>query len=177
MKEIRRFLLILLGIVISLVAFTQDFKAITQKEMKKMSFMTGEWQGEGWVMTPEGMETSRVKETISYDLDNTVLRLRGVGTADKDGVEVKVHDALGVLYFDPFRQQFGMSSWISKGMHTDANVELLGEGRLKWWFEAGPAGTIRYTLKIENNVWVEIGEMSQDGETWKQFFEMKLEKK
>ena len=37
MKEIRRFLLILLGIVISLVAFTQDFKAITQKEMKKMS--------------------------------------------------------------------------------------------------------------------------------------------
>jgi len=157
MKEIRRFLLILLGIVISLVAFTQDFKAITQKEMKKMSFMTG--------------------ETISYDLDNTVLRLRGVGTADKDGVEVKVHDALGVLYFDPFRQQFGMSSWISKGMHTDANVELLGEGRLKWWFEAGPAGTIRYTLKIENNVWVEIGEMSQDGETWKQFFEMKLEKK
>ncbi len=98
MKGIRRFLLILLGIVISLVAFTQDFKAITQKEMKKMSFMTGEWQGEGWVMTPEGMETSRVKETISYDLDNTVLRLRGVGTADKDGVEVKVHDALGALY-------------------------------------------------------------------------------
>ena len=177
MKETRKLLLILLGIVISLVAFTQDFKAAAQKEMQKMSFMIGEWQGEGWVMTPGGKEFSSVNEAISYDLDSTVISLRGVGMADKGGVEVKVHDAIGVLYFDPFQRKFGMSSWISKGMHTDANVELLGEGKLKWWFEAGPAGTIRYTMTIANNEWVEIGEMSQDGENWRQFFEMTLKRK
>tara|TARA_B100001105_G_C22208784_1_gene364461 strand:+ start:64 stop:606 length:543 start_codon:yes stop_codon:yes gene_type:complete len=170
--------LTLLGVVISLIGFAQDFSAVCKKEMSQFGFLTGEWVGEGWVITPQGSrENSMVTESIAYDLNNTVISLRGTGTAERNGDKTRVHDALGVLYYDPFTKKVNMDSWIARGMSTKADLELLGEGKMKWWFPAGPNRVIRYTINIENDKWNEVGEMSSDkGETWVQFFEMNLTK-
>lgn len=173
MKKSIKGLLVILGIMIAASTFAQDFSGQVRKEMSKCSFLAGEWQGEAWVIGADGKRsTSSVSESISFDLDSTVIALRGVGMSGG----VKVHDALGVLYYDPFQQAYKMNSWLSKGLNTAASVELLGEGKLKWWFGAGPSRTIRYTITIQGDQWNEIGEMSTDGENWFQILEMNLVK-
>ena len=43
------------------------------------------------------------------------------------------------------------------------------------WMLAGPAGPKRrFTIQVEDDRWVEAGEISHDGATWKPFFEMTL---
>ena len=156
----------------------QDFGEPVRQALSKLDFVIGEWEGEGWVMMPQGnRETSIVTESIHYDLDNTIITLKGLGMSERDGEKIKVHDALGVMYYDPFAKEYKMKSWLSRGMSTDANVKVEDEGNIVWWFKAGPVGTIRYTIKIRDGKWNEIGEMSQDGENWTKFFEMNLVKK
>jgi len=178
MKGILKIILIIPGLISWFALSAQDFSEAAKAKVKVLEYLVGEWEGEGWVITPQGLkETSQVEESISFELDETVIKLRGVGMADKEGNQVKVHDALGVLYYDIFRQAYKMDSWIARGMHTSANVEIMEEGKLKWWFEAGPSTTIRYTITIEDGAWNEVGEMSQDGTNWRHFFEMNLTRK
>ena len=50
------------------------------------------------------------------------------------------------------------------------------EGGWQWGLEF-PSGSIRYTIKINNNTWSEIGEITMDGgKNWRKFFEMNLKK-
>ena len=47
---------------------------------------------------------------------------------------------------------------------------------MQWAMET-PGGQIRYTITLNDaGQWFEIGEMSQDGETWRQIFEMTLDR-
>lgn len=39
------------------------------------------------------------------------------------------------------------------------------------------ASTPEYTIHVEGSKWHEVGEMSRDGKTWMQFFQMDLERK
>lgn len=157
-------------------AFAQpDFTQLAQQKIKALDMMVGNWEGTGYLTTPTGKESSKVTESIQYKLNNTVIVAEGKGVATIDGAEKVVHDALGVISFNPFTQQYQMNSFIAKGMSTQAKFEIKDATNIVWWIEAGPT-TIRYSLTIENNTWVEIGERSMDGENWQQFFEMKLKK-
>lgn len=69
-----------------------------------------------------------------------------------------------------------MESWIALGMHTKADFEILSENELRWSFSVGPQVRIRYTLQLGEDTWNEIGEMSNSGSDWRQFFEMNLTK-
>ena len=47
-----------------------------------------------------------------------------------------------------------------------------------WELPAGPGATVRYTMKLADGAWSEIGERTADGgKTWNKFFEMALKKK
>ena len=35
-------------------------------------------------------------------------------------------------------------------------------------------GRVRYTIRVEDDLWREVGEFSPDGERWNQFFEVNL---
>lgn len=151
----------------------QDFSEEAKHQVAQLDFMVGKWEGTGLAMLPNGQKgMSEVTETIRYDLDGTILRIRGVGLSEG----VKVHDALGIIYYDPSSKALKMNSWLSKGMSTMAEVQLMPDGRIQWCFEPRPGVTIRYTIVISGNEWSETGEMSRDGENWNKFFEMNLEK-
>ncbi|MFT6866162.1 MAG: hypothetical protein ACJA08_000991 [Cyclobacteriaceae bacterium] len=45
-----------------------------------------------------------------------------------------------------FKANTKMYSFISLGMQTFAEMEIQGDGKLVWFFAAGPTMTIRYTI-------------------------------
>lgn len=153
-----------------------DFSQLAKQKVAQLDLMVGTWKGTGFIYTPAGKESSDVKETIQYKLDSTVLFVQGRGTRTmEDGSEEIVHDALGIISFHPFTKQYQMNSFISRGLSTQAKLKIVDDTHMVWWFESGPM-TIRYSLSIIGNQWTEIGERSNDGENWQQFFEMKLNK-
>lgn len=164
----------IIGMTIS-PANAQDFSSEVKEKISAFDFLIGTWKGEGWVYTPQGRESSMVTENIAYGVDNTIIRMEGKGVKKlEDGSEQVVHNALGILSYDVFRKKFKLNSFIARGMQTEANIEMQEDGKVIWWFDAGPSNTIRYTLQVKDGKWNEIGEMSSDGETWRQFFEMNL---
>ena len=163
-------------IAVTMSAYTQDFSEEAKKKMAGFDFLVGEWEGEGWEMRgPETRSTFTVKEQVHYDLDSTILVVRGKGEVT-GGSSEKGHLALAVISYDPFQRKLQLHSWIRQGMNTKAQLELKGENGFTWWFEAGPQ-TIRYTMILENGEWKEIGEFSKDSDTWIKFMEMRLRKK
>lgn len=159
------------------MAFAQmDFSQQAKEKISVLDLMVGDWEGTGYLSMPTGKESSAVTEKIRYKLDSTVIMAEGKGIATlPDGTKKVVHNALGVISFNPFTKQYQMNSFVSKGMSTQAKFEIIDTNNMVWWIEAGPS-TIRYSLTIKDGVWKEIGERSMDGQNWQQFFEMELMK-
>lgn len=157
----------------NLSAQMPDFSAEVKTEMQKVEVMAGKWEGKGWRQNPSGEKSySNVSENIYWKLNGTILVMEGVGTTDEGSV---VHNAFGVLSYNPFQKKYRMSSQLSNGMSTDANFEVTEPNKIfKWWFEDGRGGTIRYTINNDGKNWNEIGEYSRDGNNWSKFFEMNL---
>lgn len=167
---------VFMTLVLVASAYAQDFASVAKEKVDDFDFMIGTWQGEGWMMTPSGKQTSSVTEIIAYDLGNTIITMKGKGVKNlESGEELVVHEALGVLSYDVFQKKYKLQSYIAKGMQTTSEVSLNDDGTVTWWIDAGPR-KMRYTIRFEEGKWNEIGEMSTDGENWKPFFEMNLAK-
>lgn len=161
-----------LAFTYNLSAQIPDFSAEVKKEMQKVEIMAGKWEGRGWRQNPNGEKSfSNVSENLYWKLDGTILVMEGIGKTDEGNV---VHNAFGVLSYNPFQKKYRMSSHLTNGMSTDASFEVIESNKLfKWWFEDG-GGTIRYTIINDGKNWKEDGEYSRDGNNWSKFFEMNL---
>ena len=170
-------LIVILFLVFTYNLFAQmpDFSVEVKTEMQKVEVMAGKWEGKGWRQNPNGEKSfSNVSENLYWKLDGTILVMEGVGKTAEGNV---VHNAFGVLSYNPFQKKYRMSSQLSNGMSTDANFEVIESNKsFKWWFEAGRGGTIRYTINMDGKNWSEIGDYSRDGNNWSKFFEMNLNK-
>ncbi|MDX2042602.1 MAG: hypothetical protein SF097_15380 [Acidobacteriota bacterium] len=171
MKKMFLFLLIL---NCSVAAFAQQ--ATQAQEMKKLDFLVGEWQGEGWTeFVPGQRRTASITEKAQSKLNGTVLLLEGLGKTKVPGKqeEIVVHNALGVLSYDANAKLYRLNSFLADGRSTDAEASFV-DGAFQWRMQV-PQMSIRYTIKLtEKGEWFEQGEMSQDGKTWRQFHEMTL---
>jgi hypothetical protein len=147
--------------------------------MKKLQFLIGEWQGEGWTeFVPGQRRTSPIAESVHPKLDGLVLLVQGLGKRKDPGKqeEVIVHNALGILSYDEQAKIYRMRSYLATGRSVDAEAKFT-DGGFQWGFQAGPGMRFRYTVKLtDKGEWFEIGEMSQDGTTWRKFHEMTLQK-
>ena len=139
--------------------------------MQAISFLTGEWEGSGWMQRGPG-EPHRVdsREMVESRLDGRVLLVEGLHYAE--GTQEVVHHAMAVLSYDPETKGYRFRSHLNNGRAGDYSAKLDG-GNFVWMMEV-PGRSIRYTIKIEGNQWNEVGESSTDGETWIQFFQMDL---
>ena len=159
------------------VLFAQmpDYSKEIKAEIAKFSVMEGKWEGTGWRMNPDGSKSnSNVLENIYFKLDSTLLVLEGLGKNDNGKI---VHNAFGLISFDPFKKKINMKSFLSNGLSTDADFEVIEANRsYKWWFKDNRGGTIKYSINIKGETWNEIGEYSRDEESWTKFFEMNLKK-
>ena len=148
------------------------------EEMKKLSFLVGEWKGEGWTeFVPGQRRTATATEKGQVKLGGTVLMLEGMGTTKRPGSqeEIVVHNALGILSYDSNAKLYRLRSYLANGRWIDADAKFTDKG-FQWGFQV-QGMSMRYTVKLnEKGEWFEFGEMSQDGKTWRQFHEMTLQR-
>lgn len=170
-------LLLLLALPASV--FTQAGPPAQNQEMKKLDFLIGEWQGEGWTEFVQGQRrTAPITEKVQSKLGGTILLVEGMGKKKAEGgrEEVVVHNALGVISYDAGAKLYRVRSYLADGRATDSEASFVEDG-FQWRFKTPQGLSIKYTVKLtEKGEWFERGEMSQDGKTWRQFHEMTLRK-
>jgi hypothetical protein len=178
----------IVGLLISAVALTGGAGASGQagrpsaahlEAMNKLSFLIGEWKGEGWTeFVPGQRRTSPITENVQPRLGGAILLVEGLGKAKVPGKqeEVVTHNAVGIISYDGHAKLYRVRSYLLDGRSVDAEASFTDEG-FQWRFQAPGGTSIRYTVKLnDKGEWYERGDMSQDQKTWRQFHGMTLQK-
>jgi len=147
--------------------------------MGKLAHWVGDWKGHGWATAGPGQRREfTITEKVQRKIGGTVLLFEGRGT-DRDGgtgKEVVVHDALAVVSYDEHAQRYRWRAHDIRGQALDVEPKLI-EGGVRWDFRNQQAGVeIRFTIRLDEERWHEVGEVSRDGKTWDQFLEMDLQR-
>ena len=169
------FLLVLLILSINLV-FAQYIDSLQVNEMKKVQWLAGKWEGEGWMMFgPEEKHTFSQTETVTSKLNGILLAIEGLGTVEESKI---IHNAFAVLSYESENQRFVMRAHKADGAFTEADAKVDENGDFIWGFNHPYAGEMKFTIRQNNKgQWYEMGEISSDnGNTWFQNFEMLLNK-
>ena len=163
------------AVIAVFAADQQTPKDVQRGEMKKLDWSVGHWKGTGWIqMGPQGRKEFTQTETIQAKLDGLVLVIEGQGKAKEDGATV--HTALAFVSYDERAKTFRWRAFTAEGRQTDAEAKV-GTDTLEWGLQIPQRGRMRYTIKLnEKGEWFEVGEMTQDGQTWQKFFEMTLQR-
>lgn len=147
--------------------------------MQPLAFLIGRWRGSGYVeFVPGQRHTFEETERIEPKLNGMLLLIEGRGTSSAGpGRRMVTHDALTVVSYDPAAGNFHWRAYNAAGPHlefvdTHATIK---DGVVRWGYSAGPMGQVRFTFRLDRQGrWVERGEMSHDGKTWRRFFAMTL---
>ena len=173
MKKILLLFLLILSIN---PTFAQYIDSLQVNEMKKVQWLAGNWEGEGWMMFgQEEKHTFSQTETVTSKLNGLLLAIEGLGIVGESKI---IHNAFAVLSFDSENQRFVMRAHKSNGAFTEADALVDDNGDLIWGFNHPYAGELRFTIKQnDKGQWYEIGEVSSDGgNSWFQNFELLLNK-
>lgn len=150
-----------------------------QAEMKKLDFLVGSWQGDGWMMFgPNDRRTFTSGEVVESDLDGTILTVRGLHKSKIPGSdrEITIHNAFGVISFDTTSQSYHFQHYQATGQEGNSVGRFIN-GAFQWSLKDPTGADIRFTISInDKGQWHEIGERSGNGGNWYQFFEMTLDK-
>ena len=149
--------------------------SLTLNAMDKLSFLVGDWTGEGWIQMGREKHHFTQSETVSQKVNNTVIVIDGKGI-DSETKQI-THEAFAVISFNKAQKEYLMRAFRADGNFIDAEAKVDENGSFIWGFTHPQAGQMRYTILLKDGKWVEIGEMSRDGNNWFQFFEMTLTKK
>ncbi|WP_425637078.1 hypothetical protein ACPUEN_16870 [Algoriphagus yeomjeoni] len=169
MKKLTILILTLSVISSMVVAQNGEINKTSQAEVKKLSFLVGEWSGSGWMVGQDRVKhTFEQTEKIQFKLDSTAILIEGLGKSDGK----IVHNALAIITSSGEENQYDFQSFLSSGQKGTFKSDLKED--VYYWY---PAESVRYIIKInEKGQWFEIGEFNQ-GDTWYTFLEMTLEKK
>lgn len=177
-RVIFSFIIVLAGLTYSYDISAQQPSVKVIEQMKNFSWMLGDWSGDAWYL---GRDQKKVqilqKEHIIDRLDGTIITMEGSGYDKPVGsVEAKlVFQAFGILTYDIANSKFVMRAY-QAGNYIDSDFISNPDGTYTWSYEAS-YGKTRYTIThTPEGKWNEKGELSRDGTTWNQFFEMTLSK-
>jgi hypothetical protein len=177
MKIFRAFLL-LLTLSLPLAAQTPPQLTNRLNEMKKLDYMVGVWRGTGWIEHQGGRQTFAGTETVQSKLNGLALLVEGKFKGKQPGKdeEVVIHETLAIINYDEKTKAYRFNTYLATGLTGEHELKLL-EGGWQWGFQIPGGGNVRYTFKLtDKGEWFEIGEFSQDGKSWRKFFEMTLQK-
>jgi len=163
-------LVLFLG-ALSASAQNEPSTGLLRAEMSKLDKMVGQWKGSGWIQQGAKRETFSGTETVQKKIDGLALLVEGK-FSDANGKII--HETLAVLSFDTKAKNYDFRTYLANGISGEHEFKLLSDG-YEWGFQF-PAGSVRYLIKTNNDVWFETGEFSKDGKTWIKIFEMKLDK-
>ena len=153
--------------------FAQPSASNQREEMKKLDWLLGHWQGAGWIQkAPQGRKEFTRTETIQSKLDGVLLLIEGESKAKESGSIV--HAGVALVSYDEQGKTFRLRAVTSEGLHTDTEAKV-GTNTLEWGLEIPERGRMRYTITLnDKGEWFQVGEMTQDGQTWHKFVEITL---
>ncbi len=165
----------------SLVAFallapaTLPQDASDKKQMEKLAFLVGKWEGEGWMSRgPEERMEFKGTETVQMKLGGLALLVEGEFVDKTDGRIV--HQTLGVINYRPDRSAFNLRAYLFNRPSADYRLEALSNG-YTWSYELEHGATIKYTMNLMNDgTWLERGTYAMEGMDPVPIFEMRLKK-
>jgi hypothetical protein len=141
--------------------------------MRGIASLVGRWEGDGWMRRGPGEpHTFTSLEMVESRLDGRVLIVEGI---HHGGGGEAVHHALATISYDPDAGHYRFRSYLANGQAGDHRGHLDEDGVFRWEIEM-PRGQVRYTIRIEDDEWHEVGHFSADGETWDPFFQMDLKR-
>ena len=140
--------------------------------MKEVSFLVGEWEGEGWKLIAGKREPSKVSERVQWQAGGTILSINGHG---KNSEGATVHEAYGGMFFDLKTKEYRLRTFLSDGNTGDFKAEAK-DGVITWHLPS--TRPIRYTIRLDDKGrWFEVGEVNPSGDTWLKFMELRLTRK
>jgi hypothetical protein len=142
---------------------------MAQKEIKKLAFLVGDWEGSGWIRMQDGnLRNFEQTERVQFKLDSTIVLIEGQGRAHGQ----IYHDALAIVSYNHSDKNYSFTSFLNTGRSGKYKAELI-EDKLFWY----PGDNMRYIIYInDEGQWYESGEYNTGGDNWFQFFEMTLDK-
>ena len=151
-------------------------KKETVDALQKISFMTGNWKGTGFMQMGPQKHSFNQTESITSRVNGTLIQIDGQGK-DQQNPDIIIHQAFAIISYDIENTKYLMKAFRGDGGQIDADVKLIDDHTFQWSFSNPMAGQIKYTITVQNNKWTEIGEISRDnGTTWNKYFEMILNK-
>ncbi|CAN5565902.1 hypothetical protein BH10ACI3_BH10ACI3_13840 [soil metagenome] len=141
-------------------------------EMKKVEKMAGKWKGSGWIQQGPQRETFTGSETVQKKLDGLAMLVEG-NFANPAGKVI--HQTLAVLTCNEKMNGYDFATYLASGISGKYDYKAEGD-HFEWGFQIPNYGTVRYSIKIDDTTWHEIGEYSRDGKSWTQNFEMTLKR-
>src|SRR5438105_9083131 len=98
--------------------------AAAQREaMKKLDFLVGQWQGEGWMEFAPGQRRSfKGTEVVRSKLGGLLLTVEGLhrGRVGGNPEEVVVHNAFALVSYDDTARRYRFQAFTSRGTSEDA---------------------------------------------------------
>lgn len=148
----------------------------TTDAMQKISFLTGNWKGTGWIQMEPQKYAFNQTEAITAKVNGTLIQIDGQGK-NQLNPDVIIFQTFAVISFDPKDSKYLMKAYGGDGVQVDASAKLIDGHTFQWIFSNPMAGQIQFTITVQNNKWKEVGEISRDnGTTWNKYFEMTLDK-
>ena len=178
MKNIHLACLLLLMSIVQSMAQAPDLSERCAKEMKKLSYLVGDWEGTATYSTQQGQELHLLqKEHVELRLRGLIITIDGIGI-DQNEKEV-VFQTFAILNFDPFAQEFRFKTFLKEGYSVDAYFKVIEENKFEWGFDYPNRGKYKYTIMLDpvEKTWNETGEFSADGNEWFTSIELNLIKR
>lgn len=149
-------------------AQSHETDAASKSEVSKLAFITGKWEGSGWMMGPGGQKSDFNQiEDIQFKIDSTAILIEGLGKSQGK----IIHNALAIISYNKKEGNYLFQSYLHNGRKGEFKAELI-DGKFYWY----PRTNMRYIIELnEKDQWYEVGEMQQET-NWFQFFEMTLDR-
>jgi len=119
----------------------------------------GQWQGTGWIMTPQGeRETFDIYESIKAGSGGHALIIRSEGfSPEGSGRDGELtHDASAIMFVDN-DGSVKLRSVVGTGQTIEADVTFHESG-YDWSIDMGPRGHVEYTAEVGDESWTETGQ-------------------
>lgn len=143
--------------------------------MAALSSWVGTWEGTGWTMTPDRGRVEFVNtERVEVRANGDALLLEGRGVQRKPGGEtIDIHNGITLVTPDAA----GNYRWHGHEVgrtdgDLDATLSVTPQGAS--WNISRDRVTVRFTIRVEGDRWLETGAASADGRNWNQFMECEM---
>lgn len=152
---------------------------VERAALAEMSFLEGDWAGEGWSMPPSG-ERRRfwVEEAFHYRGEKDLMDMQGIfGGILADGTRTPSREYnLGILYYDREAREYRMWHYSSSGEVFDTPMSVDVAGRSMHYVKDYPGGiTGKFHLVVgPDGVWTSSFYVLQEDGGWRQVMEFRM---